>query len=75
MAAINKTFNVQDRLILTKNFGKSSENYLRKNIFDTDPVGHGVSVTSESQPYIFMFNEKCHCSRVSISGVLVEVFD
>ena len=55
MAAILKNLTFRDRLILTKKFGKISENYLRKNIFDTDKVGHGVSVTSESQPYIFMF--------------------
>ena len=55
MAAILKIFNVSRQANFDQNFGNISENYLRKNIFDTDQVGHGVSVTSESQPYIFMF--------------------
>ena len=44
MAAILKIFNVSGKDNFDQKFGKISENYLRKSIFDTDQVGDGVTV-------------------------------
>ena len=44
MAAILKIFNVSGYVNFDQTFGKISENYLRKSIFDTDQVGDGVTV-------------------------------
>ena len=44
MAAILKTFKVLRYANFNPKFGRISENYKRKSIFDTDQVSDGVTV-------------------------------
>ena len=69
MAAILKIFNVSRLANFDQKFGKISENYLRKSIFDTYQVGDGVTMWPPSLNLLYSsWNESVTVQNLRDTG-------